>query len=187
MGSERSDEVVRTTKLGWHILWTPTGLGNNSVKAIELWNLLRESDKNSDVYFPTYKDVSEEGKSVLVPIFLNYVFVRCRHHDGLEDLIRERSGIRMAFLKPVGMEYPFELTVEEMDELKENAEVMVADMVDSVTSGFAAGDTVQLRSTPGIIGKILYFLPPTRAMIETKMFNEMHPVQVKMSDLTRLY
>lgn len=169
----------------WHILWSPSGFGNSAAKIAELWNAVRVDDSESEMYFPAYMDRLRD-KDIMVPLFPNYLFLRCKWSMYLEDRIRDFSGLYMSFLKPVGSDKPHVLSEEELDGVKESLEERVELVKQWLHVGdLAVGDEVMVR-TVGMTGKILYFLPPSKAMIETVLFDEPTPVPCKISDLERL-
>ena len=173
-------------ELSWYILWSPQGFGNNAAKLVELWNVVEKSDAGAEMYFPTFLDHVRD-RDILVPLFPNYVFLKCRWHLGLEDRIRENSGVYVTFLCPVGQAYPYRMTNAELERVKESLEEHVETArqwwhMDDLQ----IGDRVLVKSSRNLVGTIIYFLPPHRAMIETGLFNRTSPMPVKVADLEHL-
>lgn len=172
--------------LSWNVVWSPIGFGNSTAKLVELRQAVKMDDpeEKTDVYFPVYVDHTKE-KEIMVPLFPNYSFVRCRWHLGLEDRIRDLSGLSAVFLKPVGMTQPHALSEEEMERVRGALSAQIEMTRQWMHVGdLAIGDMVVIKSM-GISGTILYFLPPNRAMIQTRMFNQDTPCPVKVTDLER--
>lgn len=175
-------------ELKWHILWSPTGFGNTTAKLVELWEAIKLDDPSgdTDVFFPTYIDRAAREREVMVPLFPNYTFVKCRWHSGLEDRLREMSGIHAEFLRPVGVDIPYEVTPDELVDVRKALDSQVEMIAEGWHVGdFVVGDNVVVKNL-NISGRILYFLPPNRAMIETIMFNQKTPVPVKVTDIERV-
>lgn len=163
------------------------GFGNSTAKLVELLEAVRMDDVEggSEVYFPTYVDRLRD-REVMVPLFPHYAFLKCRWHQGLEDRLRDMSGIYATFLRDVGALEPHVVTDDELERIKDALERRV-EMVREWwhVDDLVVGDKVMVKSM-GITGTILYFLPPQRAMIQTKMFNQETPCPVKIADLERL-
>lgn len=172
----------------WHVVWSPVGFGNTTAKLVELWEAVKcdDSSGDTDMYFPTYMDRLRDSREIMVPLFPNYVFLRCRHHAGLEDRMRELSGIYAGFLRMPGADKPYAVTDEEMGRVREALERRIELVREWVyVEDIKIGDQVRVKSN-GIVGSVLYFLPPQRAMIQAVMFNRETPVPVKIADLERI-
>ena len=171
----------------WHILWAPFGFGRRAEKLVEIWSVVKRDDPESDAFYPTYRDVVG-GHEVLIPLFPNYMFIKCRWHLGIEDRIRDNSGAYVSFLQRVGKTTsPYQMTEKDLERVKK----LLEDRVDIAkelwhVDDLKVGDRVVLRAMQGVIGTILYFLPPNKAMVETKLFNQSTPVPVKVADLERV-
>ena len=175
----------------WHIAWSPSGFGNNTAKLVELYGVVKRDDAKSEMYFPTYKDhISDERRTVkravMIPLFPNYVFVKCRWHGGLEDRVRENGGVFITFLRTVGTSRPYVVTENELTQVKS----ALQDRLNLVeewwhVEDFVVGDRVLVKSNR-LVGQIMYFLPPNKAMILTTMFNRPTPTPVKLDNLERL-
>jgi transcription antitermination factor NusG len=169
----------------WHIMWSPSGFGNNTARIVELYDVIKRDDAKSEMYFPTYKDRMRD-REVMIPLFPNYVFVKCRWHGGLEDRVRDNSGAYIAFLRGVGREHPYTMTEEELLRVKKALQDRL-DLVEEIwhVEDFVVGDRVLVKSNK-LTGQIMYFLPPNKAMILTTMFNRPTPMPVKLDNLERL-
>lgn len=173
--------------MGWHILWSPVGFGNTTAKLVELWEAIKIDDPGAetDMYFPTYMDRLHE-REVMVPLFPNYVFVRCRWHQGLEDRITDTGGIFATFLRDVGATQPHRMDQDELDRIKTAHDSRVELVKEWLyVDGLHVGDVVRVKNM-AIAGTILYFLPPNKAMIETTLFNQKNAIPVKISALEKL-
>lgn len=177
-----------TYELNWHILWFPVGFGDSPAKLVHLLEAVKmdDSTREPELYYPVYSD-RIKNKEILVPLFPGYAFLRCRWHFGLEDKIRELSGIYATFLKIVGTNNPHILTEEELENIKSARDARAELMKQWLhVEDFMIGDDVMVKSTR-IVGQILYFIPPDRVMLKTKMFNNTtHPTPVKISDLEKI-
>lgn len=172
----------------WHILWSPSGFGSSTVRLIDLWSAVRKIDDKAEIYFPTYQDRVRD-REVMIPLFPNYVFVFCNNLivSVVEERLRQAGSAFMSFLCQMGKTTYYEMQEEELDRIKEALKERVNFVQEWWHVGdFVVGDEVSVRNMPGIAGKILYFLPPTRAMIETQLFNKPTPVPVKVADLQQL-
>lgn len=181
----QNSEVKRS--LQWHILWSPLGFGNTTAKLVELWEAVKQdnTDVKPEMYFPTYMDKLKE-KDIQVPLFSHYVFLKCIWHRGLEDRVRELSGVSAVFLRPVGGLEPHIVTDDEMERVREALQNQVA-MVKEVwhMDDLVVGDSVMIKSMR-IIGQVLYFMPPNRAMVSTMLFSRETPTPCRLNDLERV-
>jgi len=169
----------------WHIAWSPSGFGNSTAKLVELYGVVKRDDEHSEMYFPTYKDHTRK-REVMIPLFPNYVFVKCRWHGGLEDRVRDNGGVYIVFLKKMGTDRPYVVTEEELKRVKDALQERL-DMVEEWwhVEDFVVGDRVLVKSNR-LVGQIMYFLPPNKAMILTSLFNRPTPTPVKLDNLERL-
>lgn len=173
----------------WHVLWSPVGFGSTTAKLVELWQAAKEDDEhkgNTEMYFPTYLDRMRDGQEIQVPLFPNYVFLKCRWHVGLEDRIKEMSGIYALFLRMPGQDFPHRLSGEEMEGVKSALERRIGLVEQWAHVGdILIGDRVKVKNMD-IIGEVMYFLPPHKAMIMTRFFNQEQTVPVKIAELEKL-
>lgn len=169
----------------WYVLWSPTGFGNNTAKLVAVWEATKVDDQDAEMYYPTYMDRLRD-KDVMVPLFPNYAFLKCTWHMGLEDRMRDYSGIFSTFLRPVGEMIPYSMSDQEMDQIRGT----LSEQTELVQQWWHVGDLVindrVMVKNLGIVGTISYFLPPSKAMIVTEMFNEVRQVPVRLGDLEKL-
>jgi transcription antitermination factor NusG len=172
----------------WHVLWSAVGFGSTAAKLVELLQAVKQDDESgdSDMYFPAYMDRTAEGDELMVPLFPNYAFVKCSWHTGLDERIREMSGMSAVFLRMPGMDFPHRLAEEEMDRVKDALQKRIELVDDWVhVEDIAIGDRVKVKNMD-IVGVVIHFLPPSRAMIQATFFNAEHSMVAKISDLERL-
>lgn len=170
----------------WYVVWVPQGFGSSSARVIDIFDTVKGFDPEAELFSPVYEDV-QNGKSKWVSLFGNYAFVKCQWSSWIEERVRDSSKIYISFLKVPGTTTPYPLTDEEMETLKGSLEEQVVKIKQKVhTNDLAVGDYVRLTKY-NLMGKILYFLPPSRAKIETTTTNERpYELVVRVTDLEKV-
>ena len=83
-------------EMRWYVLWCPLGIKNFDA----IIRIIKREDAANECYVPMTTRIRNENEEV-VPVFSSYMFVRCKWHPRLEEIICENSTNTVLFLKSI--------------------------------------------------------------------------------------